>query len=99
MALMACGEKRRPDGQEALRGRSSLKKCTGEHGEMLGYARPCLYDGYEAFATFLLKHHSRYPWSKHEVRIHIWKCLCNVSGREGSSKALSKSSATAERKQ
>lgn len=38
---------------------SPLKKCAGEQREPPGYARPHLYDGYEVFVTFLLKHHSR----------------------------------------
>lgn len=56
---VVCGEKGRSDGQEALKGGNPLKKCAAEHRELPGYARPHLYDGYEVFVTFLLKHHSR----------------------------------------
>lgn len=54
-----CGEKGRSDGQEALKGGNPLEKRAAEHRELPGYARPHLYDGYEVFVTFLLKHHSR----------------------------------------
>lgn len=56
--LMVCGEKSRSDEQEALGWGSPLKKSAGEHRELPGYASPHLYDGYEVFVTFLLKHHS-----------------------------------------
>lgn len=59
LALIVRGEKSRSEGQEALSGGNTLKKCAGEQGELPGYARPHLYDGYEVFVTFLLKHHSR----------------------------------------
>lgn len=55
LGLMVCGEKNKPGRQEALRGGSPLKQCAGEHRELPGYARPHLYDGYEAFVTFLFK--------------------------------------------